>query len=32
MDSSPEDFKAFLHAETQIWAKVIREQKLTIAH
>jgi len=32
MDSSPEDFKAFLHAETQIWAKVIREQKLSIAH
>jgi tripartite-type tricarboxylate transporter receptor subunit TctC len=30
MDSSPEEFKAFLHAETQVWAKVIREQKLVI--
>jgi tripartite-type tricarboxylate transporter receptor subunit TctC len=32
MDSSPEEFKAWLQAETQTWAKVIREQKLTIAH
>jgi tripartite-type tricarboxylate transporter receptor subunit TctC len=32
MDSSPEEFKKFLHDETQNWAKVIREQKLVIAH
>jgi tripartite-type tricarboxylate transporter receptor subunit TctC len=32
MDASPEEFKAWLHAETQIWAKVIREQKLVIAN
>jgi tripartite-type tricarboxylate transporter receptor subunit TctC len=32
MDSSPEEFKKFLHEETQNWAKVIREQKLVIAH
>ena len=31
MDSSPEEFQAFLRAETQSWAKVIREQKLSIA-
>jgi tripartite-type tricarboxylate transporter receptor subunit TctC len=31
MDSSPEEFKAWLKKETQSWAKVIREQKLTIA-
>ena len=31
MDSSPEQFKAWLRTETQTWAKVIREQKLTIA-
>jgi tripartite-type tricarboxylate transporter receptor subunit TctC len=32
MDSSPEAFKKFLDDETQNWAKVIREQKLVIAH
>jgi tripartite-type tricarboxylate transporter receptor subunit TctC len=32
MDSSPEEFKAWLQAETAKWAKVISEQKLTIAH
>lgn len=32
MDSSPEEFKAWLHAETRKWAKIIREQKLTIAN
>ena len=32
MDSSPEEFKAFLQAETKTWAKVIREQKLTIGN
>jgi tripartite-type tricarboxylate transporter receptor subunit TctC len=32
MDSSPDQFKKFLHEETQNWAKVIREQKLVIAH
>ena len=32
MDSSPDQFKKFLHDETQNWAKVIREQKLVIAH
>ena len=31
MDASPEAFKAWLHAETLAWAKVIREQKLSIA-
>ncbi|MEX2033656.1 MAG: tripartite tricarboxylate transporter substrate binding protein [Xanthobacteraceae bacterium] len=31
MDTSPAEFKAFLHSETQSWAKVIREQKLVIA-
>jgi tripartite-type tricarboxylate transporter receptor subunit TctC len=30
MDSSPEEFKKFLHDETQNWGKVIREQKLVI--
>ena len=30
MDSSPEEFRAFLRAETTNWAKVIREQNLTI--
>jgi tripartite-type tricarboxylate transporter receptor subunit TctC len=32
MDSSPEEFRAFLRTEAQNWAKVIREQKLAIAH
>jgi tripartite-type tricarboxylate transporter receptor subunit TctC len=32
MDSSPEEFKKFIHDETQTWAKVIREQNLVIAH
>jgi tripartite-type tricarboxylate transporter receptor subunit TctC len=32
MDSSPEEFRAYLRNETQNWAKVIREQKLAIAH
>jgi len=32
MDSSPEEFQAFLRTETQNWAKVIREQNLSIAH
>jgi tripartite-type tricarboxylate transporter receptor subunit TctC len=32
MDSSPEEFRAFLRTEAQNWAKVIREQKLTIGH
>jgi tripartite-type tricarboxylate transporter receptor subunit TctC len=32
MDSSPEEFRAFLHKETQNWAKVIHEQKLAIGH
>lgn len=32
MDSSPEEFQAYLRNETQNWAKVIREQKLAIAH
>ncbi len=31
MDSSPEEFRAYLRAETENWAKVIREQKLVIA-
>ena len=31
MDSSPEQFKAWLKTETETWAKVIREQKLSIA-
>jgi tripartite-type tricarboxylate transporter receptor subunit TctC len=30
MDSTPEEFKKFLHDETQNWGKVIREQKLVI--
>jgi tripartite-type tricarboxylate transporter receptor subunit TctC len=32
MDSSPEEFRAYLRTETQNWAKVIREQKLEISH
>jgi tripartite-type tricarboxylate transporter receptor subunit TctC len=32
MDSSPEQFQAFLRSETATWAKVIREQNLTIGH
>jgi tripartite-type tricarboxylate transporter receptor subunit TctC len=32
MDSSPEEFQAYLRDETQNWAKVIREQKLAIGH
>jgi tripartite-type tricarboxylate transporter receptor subunit TctC len=32
MDSSPEEFKAYIHSETQNWAKVIREQHLVIEH
>ena len=32
MDSSPEEFKKYIHDETQTWAKVIREQKLVIGH
>jgi tripartite-type tricarboxylate transporter receptor subunit TctC len=31
MDSSPEEFRAFLRKETENWAKVIREQKLEIS-
>ena len=30
MDSSPEQFKDYIRAETAAWAKVIREQKLEI--
>jgi tripartite-type tricarboxylate transporter receptor subunit TctC len=30
MDSSPEEFRDFIRAETQTWARVIREQKLVI--
>ena len=30
MDSSPEEFAAYIKSETQAWAKVIREQKLVI--
>jgi tripartite-type tricarboxylate transporter receptor subunit TctC len=32
MDSSPEEFKAYIHSETQRWGKVIREQNLVIGH
>jgi tripartite-type tricarboxylate transporter receptor subunit TctC len=32
MDSSPEDFKKYVVAETANWAKVIREQNLKLAH
>jgi tripartite-type tricarboxylate transporter receptor subunit TctC len=32
MDSSPDEFRAYLRNETQNWAKVIREQKLAIAN
>ena len=30
MDSSPEQFRDFIRAETQTWAQVIREQNLVI--
>jgi tripartite-type tricarboxylate transporter receptor subunit TctC len=30
MDSSPEEFRDFIRAETQTWARVIREQNLVI--
>jgi tripartite-type tricarboxylate transporter receptor subunit TctC len=32
IDSSPEEFKAYIRAETQTWAKVIREQNLKLGH
>jgi tripartite-type tricarboxylate transporter receptor subunit TctC len=32
MTSSPEEFADFIRSETQRWGKVIREQKLSIAH
>jgi tripartite-type tricarboxylate transporter receptor subunit TctC len=32
MDSSPEEFKKYIHDETQRWAKVIKEQGLVIGH
>lgn len=32
MDSSPEEFRQYLRAETQNWGKVIREQKLAIGN
>jgi tripartite-type tricarboxylate transporter receptor subunit TctC len=32
MDSSPEEFKKYIHDEMQIWARVIKEQNLVIAH
>jgi tripartite-type tricarboxylate transporter receptor subunit TctC len=32
MDSTPEEFVANIRSETQAWARVIREQKLTIGH
>jgi tripartite-type tricarboxylate transporter receptor subunit TctC len=32
MTSSPEEFQTYIRAELQNWAKVIREQKLAIAH
>jgi tripartite-type tricarboxylate transporter receptor subunit TctC len=32
MDTSPEEFQAYIRTETQKWAKVIREQKLVIGH
>jgi tripartite-type tricarboxylate transporter receptor subunit TctC len=32
MTGSPEEFSAFIKAEAQRWAKVIREQNLEIAH
>ena len=32
MDSSPEEFRNYIRAETQTWAKVIREQNLAISH
>ena len=32
MDSSPEEFRQYIHDETQTWARVIHEQKLEIAH
>ncbi len=30
MDSSPEEFRAYIRAETQTWGRVIREQNLVI--
>lgn len=32
MDSTPEEFRDYIRSETQTWAKVIREQKLSLAH
>ena len=32
MDSSPAEFRAYIRAETQNWAKIIREQNLAIGH
>ena len=32
MDSSPEEFKGYIHDETQTWARVIKEQNLVIGH
>jgi len=32
MTASTEEFQAYIRSETQNWAKVIREQKLAIAH
>jgi tripartite-type tricarboxylate transporter receptor subunit TctC len=32
MTTSSEEFQAYIRSETQNWAKVIREQKLAIAH
>ena len=32
MDSSPEEFAAFIKSETERWGKVIREQNLQIGH
>jgi tripartite-type tricarboxylate transporter receptor subunit TctC len=32
MTTSTEEFQAYIRSETQNWAKVIREQKLAIAH
>ena len=30
MDSSPEEFRNYIRAETQTWARIIREQNLVI--
>jgi tripartite-type tricarboxylate transporter receptor subunit TctC len=30
MDSSPEEFRDYLHAETELWGRVIRDQNLVI--